>query len=58
MLNLKPPENWNIKNGIQQGIVDLQCGLVYSHVFAYMLFYPVFSFIGLSSCRLMGLEIV
>jgi glycosyltransferase involved in cell wall biosynthesis len=41
-LHYKPPENWNIKNGIQQGIVDLQCGLVYSHVFAYVLFYPVF----------------
>ena len=41
-LHYKPPENWNIKNGIQQGIVDLRCGLVYSHVFAYVLFYPVF----------------
>jgi glycosyltransferase involved in cell wall biosynthesis len=41
-LHYKPPENWNIKSGIQQGIVDLQCGLVYSHVFAYVLFYPVF----------------
>lgn len=41
-LHYKPPENWSIKNGIQQGIVDLQCGLVYSHVFAYILFYPVF----------------
>jgi glycosyltransferase involved in cell wall biosynthesis len=41
-LHCKPPETWNLNNGIQAGITDLQCGLVYSHVFRYMLFYPVF----------------
>ncbi|MDD3792077.1 MAG: hypothetical protein PHY74_02975, partial [Candidatus Bathyarchaeota archaeon] len=41
-LHYKPPENWNIKNGISQAIIELRCGLVYSHLFEYMLFYPVF----------------
>ncbi|HSV49883.1 MAG TPA: glycosyltransferase family 2 protein [Candidatus Acidoferrales bacterium] len=41
-LHCKPPETWNLQSGIQAGITDLQCGLVYSHVFRYVLFYPVF----------------
>lgn len=41
-LHCKTPETWNLKSGIQAGITDLQCGLVYSHVFRYVLFYPVF----------------
>lgn len=41
-LHYKPPENWNMKNGIKQAIVELQCGLLYSHLFEYMIFYPVF----------------
>ncbi|MCW3994745.1 MAG: glycosyltransferase family 2 protein [Candidatus Bathyarchaeota archaeon] len=41
-LHHKPPENWNLKNGIAQAIVELKCGLVYSHIFRYIVFYPVF----------------
>jgi glycosyltransferase involved in cell wall biosynthesis len=41
-LHCKPPETWNLNSGVQAGITDLQCGLVYSHVFRYILFYPVF----------------
>jgi glycosyltransferase involved in cell wall biosynthesis len=41
-LHCKAPETWNLQSGIQAGITDLQCGLVYSHVFEYVLFYPVF----------------
>jgi glycosyltransferase involved in cell wall biosynthesis len=43
-LHYKPPENWNLKNGVAQAIVELKCGLVYSHLFEYALFYPVFFF--------------
>ncbi len=41
-LHYKPPENWNLKNGVAQAIIELRCGLVYSHLFEYMFFYPVF----------------
>jgi len=42
-LHYKPPDNWNLQNGIAQAIVEFKCGLVYSHLFEYMIFYPVFS---------------
>ena len=41
-LHYKAPDNWNLKNGISQAIVEFKCGLVYSHLFEYMIFYPVF----------------
>jgi glycosyltransferase involved in cell wall biosynthesis len=41
-LHYKPPTNWNLKNGFAQAIVEFKCGLVYSHLYEYMVFYPVF----------------
>jgi glycosyltransferase involved in cell wall biosynthesis len=41
-LHYKPPSNWNIKNGFSQAILEFKCGLVYSHLYEYMFFYPVF----------------
>ena len=41
-LHYKPPTNWSFQNAIDQAIVELKCGLIYSHMFTYMLFYPVF----------------
>jgi glycosyltransferase involved in cell wall biosynthesis len=41
-LHYKPPENWQLQNGVAQAIVEFKCGLVYSHLFEYMIFYPVF----------------
>jgi glycosyltransferase involved in cell wall biosynthesis len=41
-LHYKPSENWRLQNGIAQAIVEFRCGLVYSHLFEYMIFYPVF----------------
>jgi glycosyltransferase involved in cell wall biosynthesis len=41
-LHYKPPTNWNVKNGVSQAIVEFKCGLVYSHLYEYMIFYPVF----------------
>jgi glycosyltransferase involved in cell wall biosynthesis len=40
----KPPENWNLKNAIEGGILELKCGLIYSRNFIYMAYYPVFVF--------------
>ncbi len=41
-LHYKPPDNWNIKNGFSQAITEFKCGLVYSHLYEYTIFYPVF----------------
>jgi glycosyltransferase involved in cell wall biosynthesis len=38
----KPPTNWSFQNAVNQAVVELKCGLIYSHMFEYMLFYPVF----------------
>jgi glycosyltransferase involved in cell wall biosynthesis len=45
-LHYKPPGNWSPQNIVDQSVLELKCGLVYSHNFAYMLFYPVFMFYG------------
>jgi len=57
-LHYKAPDNWNLKNGISQAIVELKCGLVYSHLFEYMIFYPVFFSIGACNFRLVVLGII
>jgi len=43
-LHYKPPDNWSLQNGVSQAIVEFKCGLVYSHLYEYMFFYPVFIF--------------
>jgi glycosyltransferase involved in cell wall biosynthesis len=43
-MHYKPAANWSFQNAISQAIVEFKCGLVYSHMFSYMLFYPVFMF--------------
>jgi len=41
-LHDKAPDNWSIKNGLEQANTELRCCLVYSHLYEYLLFYPVF----------------
>jgi glycosyltransferase involved in cell wall biosynthesis len=41
-LHDKAPDNWSLQNGLSQAILELRCCLVYSHLYEYMLFYPVF----------------
>ena len=41
-LHDKAPDNWSFKNGLSQAILELRCCLVYSHLYEYLLFYPVF----------------
>jgi glycosyltransferase involved in cell wall biosynthesis len=43
-LHFKAPENWNPSNGFSGAILEVKCGLVYSHNFAYMAYYPIFMF--------------
>ena len=41
-LHYKPPTSWNAKIGFSQATDEFKCGLVYSHLYEYMLFYPAF----------------
>jgi glycosyltransferase involved in cell wall biosynthesis len=43
-LHYKPPTNWSPQNAVDQAVVEFKCGLLYSHMFKYALFYPVFMF--------------
>jgi glycosyltransferase involved in cell wall biosynthesis len=53
-LHYKPPENWKFENAVSQAILELRCGLIYSHNFAYMLYYPVFMFYWFMQLSLQG----
>jgi glycosyltransferase involved in cell wall biosynthesis len=53
-LHYKPPTNWSPQNAIDQAVVELKCGLIYSHMFAYAFFYPVFMFYWLLQIPLSG----
>jgi glycosyltransferase involved in cell wall biosynthesis len=55
-LHFKPPGNWNLKNGISQAIVEFRCGLVYSHLYEYMLYYPFFLFYWYLQLSLQGVR--
>jgi glycosyltransferase involved in cell wall biosynthesis len=41
-LHDKAPDSWSIQNGLSQAILEFRCCLVYSHLYEYLLFYPVF----------------
>jgi glycosyltransferase involved in cell wall biosynthesis len=41
-LHYKPPSNWSLKNGFEQAKGEVKNCLVYSHLYRYMFFYPVF----------------
>jgi glycosyltransferase involved in cell wall biosynthesis len=43
-LHFKPPENWNPQNAVSGAVQEMRCGLVYSHNFVYMAYYPIFMF--------------
>jgi glycosyltransferase involved in cell wall biosynthesis len=53
-LHFKPPRDWNLKNGISQAIVELRCGLVYSHLYEYAVYYPFFLFYWYLQLSLQG----
>ena len=43
-LHFKSPANWSLQNGVSQAIIEFRCGLVYSHLYEYMFYYPIFMF--------------
>jgi glycosyltransferase involved in cell wall biosynthesis len=55
-LHFKPPENWNLENGISQAILEVKCGLVYSHIYEYVFYYPVFMFHWFLQLSLQGIR--
>ena len=55
-LHFKSPANWSLKNGVSQAIVEFRCGLVYSHMYEYMFFYPVFMFHWFIQLSLYGVK--
>ena len=55
-LHFKPPGNWNLKNGISQAILEVKCGLVYSHLYKYVFYYPIFMFHWLLQLSLQGVR--
>ncbi len=55
-LHFKPPDIWNLGNGISGAILELRCGLVYSHNYGYVAFYPFFFFYWFLQLSLQGLR--
>ena len=43
-LHYKPPTNWDIQNSILQAVTEFRCGLLYSHMYRYSVFYVIFFF--------------
>jgi glycosyltransferase involved in cell wall biosynthesis len=43
-LHFKPPANWNFENAVSQAILEFKCGIIYSHMYLYSVFYPFFMF--------------
>ncbi len=55
-LHLKPPGNWSLQNGVSQAIVEFKCGLVYSRMYEYIFYYPVFMFYWFLQFYLQGVR--
>jgi glycosyltransferase involved in cell wall biosynthesis len=55
-LHFKSPANWSLQNGVSQAIVEFRCGLVYSHLYEYMFYYPIFMFHWFLQLSLQGVK--
>jgi hypothetical protein len=55
-LHFKSPRDWNLKNGISQAIFEVRCGLVYSHLYGYAVYYPFFLFYWYLQLSLQGVR--
>jgi len=55
-LHFKSPMGWNLKNGISQAIFEVRCGLVYSHLYGYAVYYPFFLFYWYLQLSLQGVR--
>ncbi|MCX8152961.1 MAG: glycosyltransferase family 2 protein [Candidatus Bathyarchaeota archaeon] len=41
-LHFKPSTNWRLQNGVSQAIIDFRCGVLYSRLYSYIFYYPIF----------------
>jgi glycosyltransferase involved in cell wall biosynthesis len=55
-LHFKPPGSWNLENGVTQAILEVKCGLVYSHIYEYVFYYPIFMFHWFLQLSLQGVR--
>lgn len=43
-LHYRPLEDWNWKEGLSLAALEIKCGLIYSHIYRYVFYYPFFMF--------------
>jgi len=43
-LHFRPSGDWNLRESISLAVLDIKCGLIYSHIFRYAFYYPFFVF--------------
>jgi len=43
-LHFRPQNDWNLRESFSLAILDLKCGIVHSHIFRYIFYYPFFIF--------------
>ncbi|MDH5482961.1 MAG: glycosyltransferase family 2 protein [Candidatus Bathyarchaeota archaeon] len=43
-LHYRPSEDWNWKESLSLAALEIKCGLIYSHTFRYVFYYPFFAF--------------
>jgi hypothetical protein len=55
-LHFKPPENWNLENGVSEAILELKCGLVYNHNYEAVVYYPFFMFQWFMHLSMQGMK--
>jgi glycosyltransferase involved in cell wall biosynthesis len=53
-LHFKAPGNWSLQNGVSQAIVEFRCGMLYSHMYEYLFYYPFFIFYWFVQFSLQG----
>lgn len=41
-LHLRPREDWNLRESMSLAVLEIKCGLIYSHIFRYAFYYPFF----------------
>ena len=55
-LHFKPPTNWSLENAVSQAILEFKCGIVFSHMFLYAIYYPFFMFYWFLQLSLQGVR--
>jgi len=43
-LHFRPQKDWNLRESVSLAILEIKCGLIYSHIIKYAFYYPFFIF--------------